>query len=81
MNDNKVFMMLAAHSSYAAYLEFGTGQFAASYVSTLPTDLQEYAMTFFVNGKGHLPARPHIIPGFNRAVKELKENLKVYRND
>ena len=76
---NKVVMKLTAGSTYAAYLEFGTGQFAAAYTSTLPPELQAYAMTFFVNGKGHLPAMPHIVPGFERAVKELKEHLKAYR--
>lgn len=78
VKENRVIMKLAAHSDYAAYLEFGTGQFAASYVSTLPKELQEYAMTFFVNGKGRLPARPHLVPAFERAVKELKEHLKAY---
>lgn len=78
VKENKVMMKLAAHSDYAAYLEFGTGQFAAAYVPTLPKELQEYAMTFFVNGKGHLPARPHLVPAFERAIKELKEHLKAY---
>lgn len=31
---------------YAAYIEFGTGKFAASYVSTLPQDWQQFASKF-----------------------------------
>ena len=37
-------------ANYAAYLEFGTRKFAASYVATLPADWQAYAATF--KGKG-----------------------------
>lgn len=32
--------------NYAAFMEFGTRKFAAQYVSTLPSDWQEYASTF-----------------------------------
>jgi HK97 gp10 family phage protein len=31
---------------YAAYMEFGTGKYAAQYVSTLPPDWQAYAASF-----------------------------------
>jgi len=31
---------------YAAYLEFGTGKFAAEYVATLPTEWKEFASQF-----------------------------------
>lgn len=33
-------------ANYAAYIEFGTRSFAASYVSTLPSNWQQYAATF-----------------------------------
>lgn len=74
-------MSLRAGSDYAAYLEFGTGVFAASYVSGLSPDLQAYAMSFFVSGKGRLPARPHVVPAFQKAVKNLIDHLKAYRNE
>lgn len=35
---------------YAAYIEFGTGRYAAAYVSSLPPDWQTYAAQF--RGKG-----------------------------
>jgi len=47
---------------YAQYIEFGTGAFAAEYLSTKDKDLREYAMTFFETGKGRLPARPFLFP-------------------
>jgi hypothetical protein len=37
---------VTATSRYAAYIEFGTRKFAASYVSTLPSDWASYAATF-----------------------------------
>lgn len=62
---------------YAAFIEFGTGQFAAAYVSALPIEIQEYAMTFFVNGKGRLPARPFLFPALEANIIKLKEHLKT----
>jgi len=62
--------------NYSAYIEFGTGVFAAAYVPSLPPEIQKYAMTFFVNGKGRVMARPFLFPAieFNRI--KLIENLK-----
>lgn len=39
-------------ANYAAYLEFGTRAFAAAYVSTLPSNWQEFAATFKGGGGG-----------------------------
>ena len=47
---------------YAQYVEFGTGAFAAEYLSTKDKDLREYAMTFFETGKGRIPAQPFLFP-------------------
>ena len=40
------FAGITSNSKYAAYIEFGTRKFAASYVSTLPAEWQTYANTF-----------------------------------
>ena len=48
--------------NYAQYVEFGTGAFAAEYLSTKDKDLREYAMTFFETGKGRVTARPFLFP-------------------
>lgn len=37
---------IIANTPYAAFVEFGTGKYAAQYVSTLPNDWQTYAATF-----------------------------------
>lgn len=65
-------------SNYAAYVEFGTGEFAASYVPSLPVDIQEYAMQFFVNGKGRLPAHPFLFPAYFKNIELLKQRLQAY---
>jgi len=44
---------VVATAKYAAYIEFGTRKFAASYVSTLPSDWAAYAATF-KGSAGHL---------------------------
>lgn len=71
---------VGASVDYAAYVEFGTGRFAAAHVPTLPKEWQDLALTFFVNGKGTLPAHPFLYPAVNVAsdllLKELKE-IKV----
>jgi len=64
----------------AAYLEFGTGKQAASYVPSLDPKYQELAASFYVNGKGTLRTHRFLIPAYEqekkRGVNRLK-NLKV----
>ena len=48
--------------NYAQYVEFGTGAFAAEYLSTKDKDLREYAMTFYETGRGRIPAQPFLFP-------------------
>jgi hypothetical protein len=43
---------VTASAKYAAYIEFGTKKFAASYVSSLPEDWATYAATFKGPGGG-----------------------------
>ena len=44
---------------YGAYVEFGTGPNVM-----IPEGLEDYAMKFFVNGRGHMPANPFLFPAF-----------------
>lgn len=66
-------------SEYAAYQEFGTGLHAENYVPSLPKDWQKYAMTFFVNGKGRVPAHPFMYPAYEverpLLIKRIKKIL------
>lgn len=55
-----------ANAPYAAYVEFGTGKFAAQYVATLPPDYQAFAARFKGRGGG----------GFKEFVRLLAEWVK-----
>ena len=61
---------------YAPYVEFGTGQFAKSYLSSMPNEIKSYAMTFYVNGQGKVPAQPFLIPAFLKYRKEFIKDMK-----
>lgn len=37
---------ITVNANYAAFMEFGTGMYAAQYVATLPSDWQQYAAQF-----------------------------------
>lgn len=60
----------------AAYLEFGTGRFAKAYLAGHSSAVQKFAYTFYVNGKGRLPAHPYLLPSFFEEGERLREKLK-----
>ena len=65
------------HKDYAAYVEFGTGQYAANYVPSLEPEWQILARSFYVNGKGRMPAQPYLHPAVEKNYPELIKNLKT----
>jgi len=60
----------------AAYLEFGTGKNAQSYVPSLPSEYRSLAMTFYINGKGRLKTHPFLIPAYLQEKKRLLKRLQ-----
>ena len=56
---------------YPAWIEFGTG----IYVS-IPEGLEDYAMTFYVNGKGKILPHPFLFPAVERERVELIKRIK-----
>lgn len=50
----------------AAYYEFGTGAFI-----DIPPGLEEYAMTFYINGQGRIPANAFLFPSFYAVGREF----------
>lgn len=62
-------------ASYAAYEEFGTGIY-----TEVPQGMDEFAMEFFVNGKGHSPAHPYLLPAFfqerDKAIVTLEAAIR-----
>lgn len=67
-------------ANYAAFLEFGSGLYAAAYVPSLPKELQEYAMTFYVDGSGRVPAKPFLWPSIELNLIALRDRLKTIFN-
>lgn len=60
-----------ATAPHSPYVEFGTG----SRVS-VPPGLDEYAMRFYVNGQGRMPARPFLFPAAEGQRARYVEGLR-----
>jgi HK97 gp10 family phage protein len=73
---SQVFAGNTEKDNFAAYLEFGTGQFAAKYVKTLPYEYEVLAWQFFVNGKGTMQEHPFLIPAYRQEGKRFIERMK-----
>lgn len=58
------------------YLEFGTGASAAEYVPTLPKEIQEAAMKFYINGEGKLKKHPYLIPAYLKEKPKFIEAIE-----
>jgi hypothetical protein len=71
---------IQGNNNIPIYVEFGTGTDAASYVPTLPREIQAAARRFYVNGKGRIKKQPYLIPAFLKEspifIAELKKILK-----
>jgi hypothetical protein len=65
-----------ANVPIAAYINFGTGSFAAQYLAGMPSDIQALAREYYVNGKGRLPSNPYLTAPYIRERKKFTENLK-----
>jgi len=70
-----IFAGNVSNDPIAAYLEFGTGKYAAKYVKGLPAAFVKLALTFYKNGKGTLREHPFLIPAFLQEGKRLQERL------
>lgn len=64
----------------AAWVEFGTGQSAQSYLSTVDDEWRAEAQRFYINGKGTIINQPYLYPAFMKYkvqfIKDLKDALK-----
>lgn len=66
---------VAVNAPHAAFVEFGTGEYAADYVSTLPDEWKEEARKFFVNGLGRQQAHPYFYPAVQRHQDDIIPEL------
>lgn len=62
--------------NYAAYVEFGTGRYAANYVPTIEPEWQEIARNYIVNKRGKLPATPYLYPAVKYGLKLLVRKMQ-----
>ena len=66
----------SGNNKLAAYAEFGTGDYAAYFLSTNPQYIKDLARQYYVNGQGRLPSMPYITPSYIRERKKFLENVK-----
>lgn len=64
VTDNGYTVTIFSDEEVAAYIEFGTGDFAKAYLAGKPAEVVAEAIKFFVNGKGKMPAQPYLFPAY-----------------
>ena len=78
--DNNLTQLISAgftaNDKLAAYIEFGTGDYAAYFLSSNPQYIKDLARQYYVNGQGRLPSMPYITPAYIRERKKFLENVK-----
>jgi HK97 gp10 family phage protein len=62
-------------ANYGPYIEFGTGAYARDYLASQDAEMQRYAMQFYVNGRGKLPARPFLFPAWEQERPKLEKAI------
>lgn len=71
-----------SNNELAAYIEFGTGDFAAQYLGGQPQEVRDEAIKFYVNGQGRIPASPYLFPVFykyrDEMVREADASIQKY---
>ena len=78
----KYYYEFGSNLNYAAYVEFGTGKYAAEYVPSLDPEWQKFAKTFQTSRPGKLPSSPYLYPatitGFKNILNNLDKIIKKY---
>lgn len=68
---------LRADKDYAAYVEFGTGPWAAKYVPSLEPEWQELAKSYQTMTPGNLEESPYLYPAvkdmWSKMIKEIQK--------
>ena len=60
----------------SAYVEFGTGEFARSYLADKDTEIKDEAMKFYKNGKGRTKTQPYLYPAMIWALDEIPKRIE-----
>lgn len=67
--------IIDAGDELSAYVEFGTGQNAETFLAGKPEEQVAEAKKFFVNGQGTLAAHPYFFPAIYAHRDELPEEI------
>lgn len=68
---------LGSNVNYAAYVEFGTGGYAAKYVPSLEPEWQAFALTYKTPNPGNLPANPYLYPSIIIGQQNILKNINL----
>lgn len=68
--------MIDAGDELSAFIEFGTGQNAATFLAGKPEEQVAEAKKFFVNGKGTLNAQAFFFPAVYEHIEELPAEIE-----
>ena len=71
---------LRADKDYAAYVEFGTGDFAAEYVQTIEPEWADLAWKFYETGDGKMDTEPYFYPAVQDMWKSMLDEIKKATN-
>lgn len=66
----------------AAWVEFGTGQSASTYLATVDPEWRSLAQLYYINGKGTIINQPYVYPAFmkykEQMIKDFKQLIKDF---
>ncbi len=72
---NELEVDVTAGANYAAYVEFGTGPFAARQVAQYDQEWQDLAAQYETGNPGNMRARPYLYPAVNQNLNFFEETL------
>lgn len=73
--------IIDAGDELSAYVEFGTGQNAETFLAGKPEEQVAEAKKFFVNGEGRLNARPFFFPAVYEHIPDLLPEIDQQLQD
>lgn len=81
ITDNGFTVKIYTDNEIAAYLEFGTGDYAKRYLSGQPDEVSKEAIKFLTTGKGTMEAQPYLFPAYYKYRDQIVIDIKKQLND
>src|SRR5688572_8350269 len=67
---------VSVFAPHAPFVEFGTGSRVFDSPFQFTPAMKEYAMDFFVSGKGRMPAAPFLFPAYTAEIIQIRNRLR-----